>query len=112
MYMSSPVLDGDFLYGLSHLRKGQFFCLDARTGKVAWTTDGREGANASLLDAKNVLFMLTSDAELIIASKSAKGFEQRARYTVADSPTWAHPVVMGKQILVKDEANLTLWNIE
>lgn len=112
MYMSSPVLDGDYLYGLSNLRKGQFFCLDARTGEVLWTTEGREGANASLLDAKNVLFMLTSDAELIIASKSAKGFEQRARYTVADTPTWAHPVVIGKQILIKDEANLTLWNIE
>lgn len=112
MYMSSPVLDGDFVYGLSHFRKGQFFCLDARTGETMWTTDGREGANASLLDAKNVLFMLTSDGDLIVANKSAKAFEQVARYTVADSSTWAHPVVLGRQILVKDESNLTLWVIE
>jgi outer membrane protein assembly factor BamB len=112
MYMSSPILDGDHLYGLSHLRKGQFFCLDARTGEVLWTTEGREGPNASLLDAKNVLFLLTSDADLIVADKGAKGFKQAARYTVANSPTWAHPVVLGHRILIKDEANLTLWSID
>lgn len=112
MYMSSPVLDGDFLYGLSHLRKGQFFCLDARTGEVLWATEGREGPNASVLSAKKVMFLLTSDADLIVANKGAKGFEQIARYTVANSSTWAHPVVIGRQILIKDEANLMLWSID
>src|SRR5262249_28155565 len=33
MYMSTPVTDGDYLYGLSAKKKGQFFCLDTRTGK-------------------------------------------------------------------------------
>lgn len=112
MYMSSPVLDGDHLYGLSSLRKGQFFCLDARTGETVWATEGREATNAALLSAKGVLFMLTDDAELIVAGKSVKGFEQLARYTVADSPTWSHPVILGKQILVKDETNLTLWSVD
>jgi hypothetical protein len=30
---------------------------------------------------------------------------------VADTSTWAHPVILGRQILIKDAANLTLWNI-
>lgn len=112
MYMSSPVLDGDLLYGLSHLRKGQFFCLDAKTGKVLWTTEGREGTNAAMLHAQKVIFMLTDDANLIVANKSAKGFEPIQRYKVADSPTWAQPVILGRQVLVKDASNLTLWSIE
>lgn len=112
MYMNSPVLDGDLLFGLSSQRKGQFFCLDARTGEILWTTEGREGENAAVLSAGPVLFFLTNDAKLIVAKKSAKGFEPVARYTVADSPTWPHPVVLGKQILVKDDANLTLWSLE
>jgi outer membrane protein assembly factor BamB len=112
MYLSSPVLDGDYLYGLSHLRKGQFFCLNARTGEVLWTTDGREGQNAALLHAEQVMFVLTADADLIVARKSAKGFEPLARYKVADSATWAHPVVLGRQILIKDSSGLTLWGLE
>lgn len=112
MYMSSPVLDGDYLYGLSALRKGQFFCLDARTGAALWTTEGREATNAALLHTKNFLFLLTDDAELIVAAKSLKGFEPLARYTVADSPTWSFPIILDKQIVTKDEANLTLWSVE
>jgi outer membrane protein assembly factor BamB len=112
MYMSSPVLDGDYLYGLSALRKGQFFCLDVRTGVTVWTTEGREGTNAACLQTKNLLFLLTDNAELIVATKSLKGFEPLARYTVADSPTWSLPVLLDKQLLTKDEANLTLWSIE
>lgn len=112
MYMSSPVVDGDYLYGLVSSRKGQFFCLNAKTGETVWITEGREAANASLVYAKNVLFALTDGAELIVAAKNQKTFEQLARYTVADSSTWTHPVIFGKQILIKDESNLTLWSIE
>lgn len=112
MYMSSPVLDGDYLYGMSSLRKGQYFCLNAKTGALVWATDGREGRNASVIGAGDVLMFLTEDAELIIARKSSKAFDRVAKYTVADSATWAHPAVLGKNILVKDEASLTLWSIE
>jgi outer membrane protein assembly factor BamB len=112
MYLSSPVLDGDLLFGLSNLRKGQLFCLDARTGDVLWTTEGREGQNASILQSQKEIFLLTNDADLIVANKSAKGFEPRARYKVADSSTWAHPVILDGQILIKDAANLTLWGIK
>ncbi len=112
MYMSSPVLDGDYLYGLSTLKKGQFFCLKAQTGEVVWVTEGRNANNAVVVAAKDFLFLLTDDAELIVAAKSPKGFEPLARYSVADSPTWSHPLISNKQVLIKDDANLTLWNFE
>ncbi|HYP26496.1 MAG TPA: PQQ-binding-like beta-propeller repeat protein [Blastocatellia bacterium] len=112
MYMSSPVLDGDHLYGLSAKKKGQFFCLDAKTGKTLWATTGREGSNAAVLSAGKSLLFLTTDASLIVVNKSASGFEQLARYTVADNPVWSHPVLLGKQILIKDSSNLSLWSVE
>jgi hypothetical protein len=34
-----------------------------------------------------------------------------ARYTVADSATWAHPAFLGDRLLVKDRSSLTLWKI-
>ena len=112
MYMSSPVLDGDHLYGMSSLRKGQYFCLDAKTGALLWTTEGREGNQAAFVSAGNLLLILTADGNLVVAGKSPKGFEKLAQYAVADSATYAHPAVVGKQILIKDEAALSLWSVE
>jgi outer membrane protein assembly factor BamB len=112
MYMNSPVVSGDYLFGLSHKRKGQFFCLDARTGETLWTSEGREGDNAAMLAAGSVLFLLTDDAELTIAKSNAKAFEPLKKYTVAQSPTWAHPVVLGNRILIKDASTLALLSLE
>lgn len=112
MYMSSPVVSGDLLFGMSHKRRGQFFALDARAGATLWTTTGREGENAAILHSGVLLFILNNNAELIVARKSAKGFTPVRRYTVADSQTWAHPVVLGTRVLIKDTSTLALWSLE
>lgn len=112
MYMSSPVVIGDYLYGFSHKRKGQFFCIDARTGKTLWSSTGRDGDTAAMVAAGQFLLMLTDGAELIVARSDPKQFEVLKKYSVADSPTWAHPVVVGKTILVKDLSNLALLSLE
>ncbi|MGH9848165.1 MAG: PQQ-binding-like beta-propeller repeat protein, partial [Blastocatellia bacterium] len=112
MYMNSPVLDGEHLYGMSAKRKGQYFCLEAATGKTLWATEGREGVQASVIGARDLLLILTGDSNLIVSRKDAKAFTQLAKYAVADSPTYAHPVVLGNRILVKDDAAMILWSFE
>jgi outer membrane protein assembly factor BamB len=112
MYMSSPVASGDYVFGLSHKRKGQFFSLDARTGKTQWISNGREGDNAAIVAAGSVLFLLTDASDLLIAKNGATGFEVLKKYPVADSPTWAHPVVTNKGILIKDRTTLALLSFE
>jgi len=112
MYMSSPVASGDLLFGLSHLKHGQFFCLDPRNGAILWTSEGRQADNAAIIDGGSVLVFLTNDAELIVARKSGKAFEPLRKYSVADSPTWAHPVILNSGILIKDATTLALWGTE
>ena len=55
---------------------------------------------------------LTSNSELVAFKPSGKGYEELAKYKVADTPTWAAPVVAGNQVFVKDRETLTLWTIE
>ncbi len=109
MYMNSPVVDGHLIYGLSHLRKGQFFCVDGRTGKTLWITEGREGDNSSLLRAGEVLIALTTDGAVQVIKKSDKAFERIRKYQIADGAIWSHPVLFGNQILIKDSGSLALW---
>jgi outer membrane protein assembly factor BamB len=112
MYMSTPVPDGDYLYGLSSKKKGQFFCLDARTGKTLWLTEGREATQASFVAAPNALLTLTDTGDLIVAKKSPQKFEQISRYQVAESAVYSHLVPLNHRILVKDSNSLLLWQVD
>lgn len=109
MYMSTPVLAGDLLFGFTSRNKGQFVCLDPRTGRTLWTGPPRQGDNAAIVRLNDLLFLLKDDAELLIARVSAKNFDVLRRYTVAGSPTWAHPVVLDSGVVVKDKTSLILW---
>jgi len=111
MYMSSPVVSGNLLFGFSHLKKGQIFCLDAGTGATLWTGPPRSGDNAAILASSTTLFVLNPDAQLTIARPSAAGLGEIRHYEVADSPTWAHPVVLADGLLIKDLKTLTRWSV-
>jgi outer membrane protein assembly factor BamB len=111
MYMSTPVVSGTTLYGLSHRGSGQFFAIDLATGKTLWTTRGREGENASLLAAGSHLLLSTTNAELIVARANPVKLEELRRYTVANSPVWAHPAVAPGALLVKDADKLICWSL-
>jgi outer membrane protein assembly factor BamB len=110
MYMSTPVVSGNTLFGLSHRNRGQFFAVDVGTGKTLWTTTGREGENASLLLAGPLLLASTTNAELIVARPNPTKFDEIKRYTIADSAVWAHPALSGRLLLVKDVDKLICWS--
>ncbi|HVF44545.1 MAG TPA: PQQ-binding-like beta-propeller repeat protein [Pyrinomonadaceae bacterium] len=112
LYMNTPVLAGSTLYGLSARKKGQFFALDAATGKTVWQGPGRMGENASIINVAGTLLALTNDAVLYVLPASASSFAPSAQYTVATSQTWAHPVFLGDQILVKDETTLAALSVK
>jgi outer membrane protein assembly factor BamB len=112
MYMNSPIVHREMVFGMSHRNKGQFFCLDANTGKTLWTGDPRQGENAAMIIANDLLFSLTNDADLIVAKASDKAATAVRKYRVADSPTWAHPAIVGKHVLIKDENSLAMLSFE
>lgn len=112
MYISHPVLIGDTLFGFSRRAGGQLFALDARDGRVLWSGEPRFATNVAFAKAGDLLFVLKDDAELIIARAKASGFEPLKTYEVADSATWAQPVVSGRRLFVKDVSTLTLWTFD
>ena len=109
MYMSSPAVNGNTLFGLSNKSRGQFFAIDTATGKTLWTTKGREAENASIVRAGDYLLLATTNSELIVARANAARYEEVKRYIVADSAMWAHPAFAGRTIIVKDVNKLIAW---
>ena len=106
MYMSSPVYVDGLIYSHSSKRKGQFAAVDAETGVLKWATEGREGEHASLLSTPKHVIFLTNSANLIVAKRGGPNFAVERRYEVAKSSTWAVPVLLGSDILVRDATGL------
>ena len=108
MYMSSPVFGDGLIYGHSSKKKGQFVAVDAKTGALKWATEGREGEHASLLLTPQHVIFLTNGADLIVAKRGTPAFAVEKRYEIAEAATWAIPVLLGSNVLVRDATGVML----
>ena len=84
---------------------------DAKTGTVKWTTEGRGGTNASLQSAGPNLVVLSTEGDLMVLRRNPEKFEELRRYKVADSQTWAQPVVLKDSLIVRSSDAVTKWNL-
>jgi outer membrane protein assembly factor BamB len=120
---NSPVLKNGFIYEFTG--NNEIVCIDAKEGKTMWSAplaqqepagggSGRRrgGGFGSLIDAGSVLLLLTPSSELVAFKPTEKEYSEVARIKVADSPTYAHPVVSGKRIFVKDQDSVALLTVE
>jgi outer membrane protein assembly factor BamB len=111
MYMSSPVLNGSRLHGMSDKSRGSLFTLETATGKLLWKSEGRLGANASVTDLGRVLLVVTDAGDLTVHDTTGDALKELAKYKVADTPVWASPALAGNRILIKDLTTLTLFTV-
>lgn len=102
MYMSSPVLADGVLFGLSARRKGQFVALDAKTGALKWSSEGRDADHASVLFTATHVVYLTSTGNLVLVKRGAGTFAREQEYEVASSSTFAVPLFVDGELLVRD----------
>jgi outer membrane protein assembly factor BamB len=104
---NTPALNAGMLYGLSD--RGQFFCLDAASGQTLWTSTNRVSNFGAIVDAGSVLVALPEKSGLVFFKPSPEGFVELSRQPVVKSPVYAHPVIAGKRIFVRDRDSVALW---
>lgn len=109
---NTPVHKDGHLYGLTN--RGNFFCINSQTGETAWLdpTQTDRGGFTSIVDVGPVLLALPSGTGLIVLKPNAKEYTELARISVSDTPIYAHPVIIGNRIFIKDAEILTLWMLE
>ena len=109
--LTNLVLAGDMLFGIATRNAGQYFAVDAVTGKTLWTSPGRQAGNGAIARAGDYLLSLENDGELVVVKRSTTAFEPLKKYKVADTETWAEGVYSGNRIFIKDLNHLTLWTL-
>jgi outer membrane protein assembly factor BamB len=106
---TTPILRDGMLFGYAN---GKLTCLSVQTGQVLWADSVARGRSAAVIDAGSCLMALTLNGELCVFQPSEKQYTELARYKVGDPEVWAHPIVAGKRIFVRDKDSVALWTME
>jgi outer membrane protein assembly factor BamB len=106
---STPLLKDGFLYGLSS--QSRLFCINASTGQTAWKDETPLQNFGSLVDAGSVIIVLTSNSNFVVLKPDGQKYNLVTLIKLAESGIYAHPILSGKRIFVKDNESLTLFTI-
>jgi outer membrane protein assembly factor BamB len=112
MFISSPVVCGDALYGLATRRGGSIVCVRLDDGQMAWSSPGNLGEYASFVRAGDKLLVLTTQGTLIAVAADPTQYRELGRSRVTPSTVWAHLALAGSRLYVKDnKAYLTCFDL-
>jgi outer membrane protein assembly factor BamB len=102
------VLVNDHLYGFSN---AILTCMEFGTGKVAWKD--RSVGKGSLAYADGKLFLLGEGSVAGLAKATPDAYQELGRFNIPDSglPSWAHPVVAGGKLYIRNQGMLTCYDV-
>jgi outer membrane protein assembly factor BamB len=97
-----------YLYGFSN---AILTCLEAATGKVLWRD--RSVGKGSLTYADGRLYVLGEGNTVGLVEAVPGAYSERGRFSIADQgwPSWAHPVVAGGRLYIRNQGALAAYNI-
>ena len=108
---STPVIADGSVVAFASQKKGQLVVLDPATGAVTWEAEGRQGDHSYLVASGSTVLSFLVGGEVEVAAIADGKAKVVARYDVASSEVWSHPVVLDRHLLVKDRSHLRLWAI-
>lgn len=109
---STPVIAGGSLVAFATQKKGQMVVVDPATGAVTWEAEGRQGDHSYLVATGSTVLSFLVGGELEVATIANGKAAIVARYDVAPSELWSHPVVLDRHLLVKDRSHVRVWAID
>jgi len=107
--MSSAVVNDGLLYGMSHYKLGQIFCVDPKDGKILWAGPPRTGNNVMFLSLPGHVLALINTGEVRVIKAQRASYQPVATWKVAEGGAWAPPVLLKDGLLIKDREHLTRW---
>jgi outer membrane protein assembly factor BamB len=112
LFMSSPVVVGDLIVGLSHFKRGQLFALDPGSGRVMWREGERWGEHASLIAWGNQVLVFREDGSLVVGEVSRERFRSVRTYRLGGDRMWGHPAAVDDRIIIKDGSRLAVYRFD
>lgn len=105
---SSAVLINDHLYGFS---SSILTAMRFDTGEIAWRD--RSVGKGSLVYADGHLYCLSENGVVGLVEATPEGYREKGRFRIPQEslPTWAHPVVAGGRLYLRDQDVIYAYDI-
>jgi outer membrane protein assembly factor BamB len=102
------VLVNGYLYGFNN---SILTCLEFSTGKLMWRD--RSVGKGSLTYADGRLYIEGEDNMVGLAEATPAGYREKGRFRIADQglPSWAHPVVAGGRLYIRNQRTLSEYDV-
>jgi outer membrane protein assembly factor BamB len=102
------VLVNGYLYGFNN---SILTSLEFATGKMMWRH--RSVGKGSLIYADGHLYILGEDNIVGLAEATPTGYREKGRFRIADQgwPSWAHPVVSGGRLYIRNQSVLASYDV-
>jgi outer membrane protein assembly factor BamB len=103
------VLHNGHVYGSSN---AILTCLDWMTGASKWKDRGV--GKGSLTYADGMLYLFGENNTVGLAEATPEGYREKGRFSVEDQgrPSWAHPVVAGGKLYIRNQDYLNCYEIK
>ena len=122
--ISSPLLKGDFIYGVDSY--GELRCLDLKSGDRIWedltAVPRARWATIHIMRDGDQELMFNDQGQLILASLTPQGLQEHCRADLIkptlfqlrrrDGVAWAHPAVANGHIYVRSDEELVCAPLE
>jgi len=105
---ASSVLIGDHLYGFSD---AILMAMKFDSGEVAWRD--RSVGKGSMVFADDRLYLYSEQGVVGLAEANPTGYREHGRFQIQTGslPTWSHPVVSNGLLFIRDQDNLTAFDV-
>jgi outer membrane protein assembly factor BamB len=108
------LLDGHVYCGHAH-NEGFPICVELETGKVVW--GGKRGAgkgSAGVTYADGNFIFRYQSGDVALVGATTEGYQLKGTFKPAhiQGPSWAHPVVAGGRLYIRNMQRLTAYDIE
>jgi outer membrane protein assembly factor BamB len=103
------VLVNGYLYGF---HQSILTCLEFATGKMMWRD--RSVGKGTVVYADNHLYILSENNVVGLVEATPAAYREKGRFRTADQgfPSWAHPVVSGGRLYIRDQGTLAAYDIK
>lgn len=102
------VLVNGYLYGYND---SILTCLEFASGKLVWRD--RSVGKGAVTYADGHLYILSEDNVVGLVEATPAGYREKGRFSIADQglPSWAHPVVSGGRLYIRNQGTLTSYDV-
>jgi len=102
------VLVNGYIYGYND---SILTCLEFASGKMVWRD--RSVGKGAVTYADGHLYILGEDNVVGLVEATPAGYREKGRFSIADQglPSWAHPVVSGGRLYIRNQGTLTGYDV-